>query len=120
MGFEVLTTLEDMPIYKGQRIDYRISPVFNISMKWTTLITHVEHGISFVDFQEKGPYKYWNHYHEFVANEAGVMMKDIVDYELPLGIIGKLAHFLFVKNKLEHIFNYRYQVLTTLFSKKNI
>ena len=40
-------------------------------------------------------------------------MKDTVDYELPFGFIGTLAHGLLVKKKLEHIFNFRYRVFRT-------
>jgi len=43
-------------------------------------------------------------------------MKDTVDYELPFGFLGNLAHALVVKNKLNHIFNYRYHVLEQLFN----
>src|SRR5690606_4529118 len=59
----------------------------------------------------KGPYKYWTHFHEFIPNKGGVLMKDTVDYELPFGFFGKMAHLLFVKNKLAYIFDFRYDVL---------
>lgn len=38
-------------------------------------------------------------------------MKDTIDYELPMGFLGEIAHSFFVKKKLEHIFDYRYGVL---------
>jgi ligand-binding SRPBCC domain-containing protein len=44
-------------------------------------------------------------------------MKDTVDYELSLGFLGEIVHNLFVKSKLEHIFNYRYQILEERFNK---
>ena len=44
------------------------------------------------------------------------MMIDTVDYELPFGIIGKMAHSLMVKKKLNAIFNFRHQVLEQLFN----
>lgn len=118
MGFNVLTSLDDAPIYKGLEIKYRITPLFKIPIYWTTIITQVDEGKSFTDFQQNGPYKYWNHYHEFIPNEKGVLMEDTVDYELPMGLLGKLAHYLFVQKKLEHIFDYRYKVLQGLFYKK--
>ena len=34
-------------------------------------------------------------------------MKDIVHYAMPLGILGRIAHSLFVKKQLNEIFNYR-------------
>ena len=116
MRFIVRSHLEDQLIYEGMQIDYWVSPLLNIPMKWRTKITQVQPNVSFTDFQEKGPYKYWNHFHEFIQNEKGILMKDTVDYELPLGFLGSIAHSVFVKNKLAHIFDYRYQILEKLFN----
>ena len=88
-------------------------------MRWKTLITQVEYQKSFTDLQAKGPYKYWNHFHELETNDNGVLVKDTVDYELPFGFIGTIAHQLFVKKKLESIFNYRYQFLEKKFNQNN-
>jgi ligand-binding SRPBCC domain-containing protein len=41
-----------------------------------------------------------------------------VDYELPFGFLGEIAHSVLVKKKLENIFNYRYKVLEERFNKK--
>lgn len=117
MGFIVTSDLADEPIYEGMIIEYKVSPLLKIPMKWRTKITQVEHNKSFADFQQNGPYKYWNHFHEFIPNEKGVLMKDTVDYELPLGILGSIAHVMVVKSKLNHIFNYRYGILEKLFNQ---
>ncbi len=117
MQFTVLTKLKDDGIYEGMIIDYHVSPLLNIKMNWKTEILKVDYMKSFVDFQLKGPYKLWNHYHEFIENKDGVLARDIVDYELPLGFLGEIAHSLFVKKKLEHIFDYRKQVLEVLFNQ---
>lgn len=116
MGFNVINNLSNKDIYEGMIIEYRVSPMLHIPLKWVTKITQVEKNKSFTDFQEKGPYKYWNHFHEFVPNEKGVLMKDIVDYELPFGLLGRIAHKIFIKKKLQNIFNYRYQFLDKYFS----
>lgn len=118
MKFTVLTQLDNDDIFEGMIIDYSITPIFNIQMHWQTEIIHIDYKKSFVDFQVKGPYKLWHHYHEFIENEKGVLVRDIVDYELPLGFIGKIAHRLFVKKKLEYIFDYRKDVLEVLFNQK--
>jgi ligand-binding SRPBCC domain-containing protein len=44
-------------------------------------------------------------------------MEDIVDYKIPFGILGQIAHPLFVKNKLKQIFKFREKKLTQLFGK---
>ena len=119
MNFVVLTDLPSTKIYEGMEIDYKLSPLLNIPMKWKTRITQVDELKSFTDFQLKGPYKLWNHFHEFIPNENGVLVKDTVDYELPLGFLGKIAHSLFVRSKLESIFKHRFQVLEEKFNKKS-
>ncbi|WP_312344279.1 SRPBCC family protein [Chryseobacterium binzhouense] len=118
MNFIVRTQLSDDNIYKGMIIDYFVSPMLNIKMSWQTEITEVDFQKSFTDFQKKGPYKLWNHRHDFIENENGVLMKDTVDYELPLGFLGEIAHGIFVKKKLEHIFDYRTKVLEEMFNQK--
>lgn len=117
MAFTVISEDSDQPIFVGMRIDYTVSPLLNIPLKWTTKIIQVEKNKSFTDFQEKGPYKYWHHFHEFIPNEKGVLMKDTVDYELPLGILGTIAHQLMVKNKLKKIFDFRFKVLDQFFNR---
>lgn len=118
MAFTVLSEQSTDKIFEGMIIDYTVSPLFGIPLKWKTRITEVIPNKSFTDFQEKGPYKLWNHRHEFIPNENGVLMIDKVDYELPFGVLGNLAHRLFVKKKLDKIFNYRFHILEKLFNKK--
>ncbi|WP_419495030.1 SRPBCC family protein [Chryseobacterium bernardetii] len=115
MGFTVVTEMEDDEIYEGMLIDYYVSPLFGIKMKWQTEITHVDFQKSFIDFQKKGPYKLWKHHHEFIPNDEGVLMRDTIDYELPMGFLGEIAHSLFVKKKLDYIFDYRFRVLSKVF-----
>ena len=117
MAFTVLSEQKSNKIFEGMIIDYTVSPLLGIPLKWKTRITSVIPNKSFTDFQEKGPYKLWNHHHEFIPNEKGVLMIDKVDYELPFGLLGNIAHALFVKKKLEKIFNYRFQILENLFNK---
>lgn len=116
MGFKVLSDYNDEQIFEGMIISYTVSPLLKIPLKWRTRISQVQLNRSFTDFQEKGPYKYWNHFHEFIPNKDGVLIKDTVDYELPFGILGNIAHRIFVKKKLAQIFDFRYGVLEKLFN----
>ncbi len=119
MAFVVKSDLENEPIYEGMEINYTVSPLYRIPMKWRTKITQVVFQKSFTDIQEKGPYKYWNHFHQFESNERGVLIKDTVTYELPFGFLGTIAHKLLVKKKIESIFSYRYKVLEDKFNQKS-
>lgn len=118
MKFTVLTKLQNDEIYKGMIIDYTVSPLLGIPLDWQTEITQVDFKKSFTDFQQKGPYKLWNHFHEFIENPEGVLIKDTVDYELPMGFLGEIAHSILVKKKLENIFNFRQEVLDVMFNNK--
>ncbi len=118
MGFTVRTDLPEGGIYEGMIIEYTVSPIWSIPLNWKTKIVQVDYQKSFTDFQQKGPYKLWKHHHEFIPNSQGVLMIDTLEYELPFGIIGKVAHSLLVKKKLTKIFSYRYGMLAKLFNKK--
>ncbi len=102
---------EPEPIHRGQRIEYVVRPLLGIPLSWITEITEVEEPGMFVDEQMKGPYRLWRHRHIFKAVEGGVEMKDIVEYQLPFGALGRLFHPIIVKSKLEEIFTYRYDVI---------
>lgn len=116
MGFDVLTSVPK-EMYEGLMIAYTVKPLLGISMNWVTEITHVKDRNYFVDEQRKGPYKIWHHEHHFKEIEEGVEMTDIVSYELPMGVLGRLAHPILVRKKLEEIFDYRNKVIEEIFGK---
>ncbi|GAA4324521.1 SRPBCC family protein [Pontixanthobacter gangjinensis] len=116
MGFEILSG-EDRPMFPGQIIQYIVTPVAGIKTKWVTEITHVKEGEYFVDEQRFGPYSLWHHKHFIKPIPGGVEMEDIIDYKLPLGILGQLAHPILVKPKLNEIFDYRKNKLIELFGE---
>ncbi|XZF13584.1 SRPBCC family protein [Chitinophagaceae bacterium MMS25-I14] len=111
------TTSGPLPdeIYPGQIITYKVSPVLGIPLFWMTEITHVMPGKLFVDEQRRGPYRLWHHQHHFAATIHGTLMTDIVHYQLPLSLFGTIAHRLFVKRRLEDIFDYRFKKISELF-----
>lgn len=102
-------------MYAGQLIEYRVSPLLGIPMYWMTEITQVVEGKYFIDEQRFGPYSLWHHQHHFREVEGGVEMTDIVHYKIPMGILGVVADKLFVRKKLETIFDYRYVAVDKLF-----
>lgn len=114
MGFEILSGAETS-MYPGQIIQYIVKPFPWMSTKWVTEITHVKEGSYFVDEQRFGPYSLWHHKHFIRPVEGGVEMEDIIDYKLPLGILGRIMHFLVVRKQLNNIFEYRKNKLIQLF-----
>ncbi len=117
MGFKIISQHHGERMYAGQIIEYKVSPVPGIPLYWMTEITHVEDKKYFVDEQRFGPYSLWHHQHHFKEVTEGVEMTDIVHYKLPLWFLGDVAHALFVKKQLQHIFDYRYKKVEELFSK---
>jgi len=114
MGFEILSGAEG-PMYEGQIIHYTVAPFPGFRTRWVTEITHLREGSYFVDEQRFGPYSFWHHKH-FVSEVAnGTEMRDIIDYKLPLGLLGSLAQTLFVRRQLTGIFRYREKTLEATF-----
>ena len=111
MGFVIREPFDDRPMYAGQRITYTVKPVLGIPLTWVTLIEDVQAPHRFVDTQVKGPYKRWRHLHTFEEVDGGVLMRDRVEYELPMGPLGELAHTIFVRQRLKDIFDYRHATL---------
>lgn len=115
MGFEVTTPYLSEKMYAGMIISYKVSPVLNFKVDWVTEITHVKENEFFVDEQRIGPYKLWHHQHHLIQMQEGVLMRDIVTYQPPFGILGALANKLLISKKLNEIFNYRKIVLEKKF-----
>lgn len=107
----------DRPMYPGQIIQYIVTPILGIKTKWVTEITHVQDKKYFVDEQRFGPYALWHHKHFIKEIPGGVEMEDIIDYKVPMGILGQLVHPFLVKPKLDEIFNYRHKKLIELFGE---
>jgi ligand-binding SRPBCC domain-containing protein len=105
LRFRVLTPTP-VEMRTGVRIDYALS-LFGIPLRWRSRITAWEPGVRFVDEQEVGPYSVWRHTHEFVSEGHSTTVRDIVDYSLPFGPVGSLAHVLFVERALGRIFDFR-------------
>jgi ligand-binding SRPBCC domain-containing protein len=116
MSFDILSGA-DRPIFAGQIIQYLVTPIFGIKTKWVSEITHVEKGEYFVDVQLFGPYALWHHKHFIKEIPGGVEMEDIIDYKVPMGILGQFVHPFLVKPKLNEIFEYRRKKLIELFGE---
>ncbi|WP_136483008.1 SRPBCC family protein [Cognatitamlana onchidii] len=116
MGFNILSGA-DRAMFAGQIIQYIVTPVLGIKTKWVTEITHCIDKSYFVDEQRFGPYALWHHKHFIKPIKNGVEMEDIIDYKIPFGFLGQLAHPILVKPKLEEIFNYRTKKLEDIFGK---
>ena len=116
LSFDIRTP-SPVPMAEGALIDYRIT-LGPLPMNWRTLIEVYEPPHRFVDVQLRGPYALWRHEHLFEAADGGTSIRDRVDYALPFGPLGTLAHAAVVKRRLHRIFAYRRDVVARMFSEE--
>ena len=114
LGFKITSPVAGA-MYEGQIITYKVKLAPLVWVPWVTEIKAVDEGVSFIDEQRFGPYKFWHHRHHFEAVDGGVRMTDLVHYGLPFGPIGCLAQVLMVRRKLEWIFGQRRKLLEKRF-----
>lgn len=119
MGFDIISGA-DRSMFPGQIIQYIVTPVLGIKTKWVTEITHVSDQKYFVDEQRFGPYALWHHKHFLREIPGGVEMEDVIDYKVPMGILGQMAHPILVRPKLNEIFEYRRKKLIEMFGEFNV
>lgn len=116
LGFKILTP-RPIEMCAGAVIDYRIK-LSGLPMRWKTLIESFVPGEKFVDVQLTGPYARWHHTHTFRDVPEGTEVGDRIEYELPLGPLGRIAHFILVKRQLRTIFDHRQHVMRELFPRR--
>lgn len=121
LGFTIRTP-DPIEMSVGLQIQYSIR-LAGLRTGWTSVITEFDAPHRFVDEQLRGPYRLWRHRHTFEAVEGGTLVRDEVEYALPLGWLGRLAHPVFVRSQLRKIFAYRRAVVDHFFaipfSRKN-
>jgi len=119
MKFKILYVSGGERTYAGQIIRYKVNVLPGIAMHWVTEITQVKEPYHFIDEQRFGPYAMWHHQHHFREVPGGVEMTDEVNYAIPLGILGRLANWLFVERQVKAIFDFRNSALLQMFGQHN-
>ncbi len=115
MSFEFLS--DDFDMREGLEIEYRLKPLLGVPVGWRTRITSFQPPLSFTDIQLAGPYKRWEHRHTFEAVPGGTLVRDRVDYEMPLGVLGEVGHAWLVRTELTNIFRHRARVIERIFER---
>ncbi len=92
-------------------ISFRPFPFSPVRVPWDAEITEFAWNDHFCDVQHRGPFAYWRHCHSLESQSResveGTLLRDHVEYELPLGSLGDLANALFVSRQMKYIFDYR-------------
>lgn len=109
LRFRVLAAT-DREVREGTRIAYRLR-LHGIPLRWESRIAEYVENELFADEQVVGPFRYWYHRHLFRPVRGGVAIEDVVEYRMPVGVLGRLAHGAFVRRQLAGIFEYRAGVI---------
>jgi ligand-binding SRPBCC domain-containing protein len=112
LDFELLTS-QPIAMHLGTQIEYRLH-VHRVPIRWLSRIEVWDEQRCFVDRQLRGPYRLWHHRHDFANVAGGTRVRDRVDYALPLGPLGELAHALLVRRDLDRIFDFRRETVARL------
>ena len=103
-------------IVRGVTIEYRLR-IYRVAVRWITLVEAYEPPSRFAYVQLKGPYALWRH---TVACEAigprDTRVRDMVEYAMPLGPAGAIAHAVFAGRAIRRVFDFRAAELSRMFS----
>jgi ligand-binding SRPBCC domain-containing protein len=108
--FRILTP-RPIEMRAGTRIEYRLR-LRGIPIRWLTEIAEWAPGSHFVDVQRRGPYRRWEHRHEFEEKDGGTEIRDDVRFAAPLDW---LVHGWLVAPDVRRIFTYRHGELLRRF-----
>ena len=87
--------------------------------RWIAKHTAYDPPKMFEDVQVAGPFRSWRHRHIIEARTDGAMLRDQIDYEPPLGFLGRLVAPLLIERRLERLFEFRHQVTREWCEKKD-
>ncbi|HRI43738.1 MAG TPA: SRPBCC family protein [Fimbriimonadaceae bacterium] len=115
LRFEIVTPLP-IDMHEGALIDYRIR-LNGLPMNWRTEITLWEPPHRFIDTQLRGPYRVWIHEHRFRAVGGQTEVTDRVDYLAPGWLLEPLVDRLFVRRRVEAVFEHRARIIEEIFGR---
>ena len=97
-------------INKDETVTWQAKHLFKLR-QFTSKITGMKSPDFFVDEMIKGDFTSFHHEHHFKTAENGTIVIDIIHFETPYGIIGKLANGLFLTSYLERLLTKRNEVI---------
>jgi ligand-binding SRPBCC domain-containing protein len=88
---------------------------WGVTQRMVNEITAFEDGVLIVEEQRQGPFRSWKQTQRFAPETGGgVRITDVIEYEPPGGVLGRLATAEVIGRELEGIFSYRQKMLTEL------
>ena len=97
-------------IRDGARVVLNV-PAGPVTTRWVMEHEGYVPNAQFRDVMRRGPFAHWEHTHRFVALGPGrSALEDVIDYALPLGVLGRVAGGAFARAKIRRAFAYRHAV----------
>ena len=87
---------------------------FGIKQKLTSKITIFNRPHQFRDSMVKGAFKRFDHDHFFEVKNLQTVMKDVFDYDSPLGIFGSIADRIFLEKYMTRLLKSRNKLIKTV------
>ena len=81
-----------------------------IKMRWVARHTRYDPPRMFEDTQMKGPFRSFRHRHIVEPHADGAILRDEIDYEPPLGFLGRAVAPWLIERRLRKLFDYRHEV----------
>jgi ligand-binding SRPBCC domain-containing protein len=94
----------------GQDVTWRATH-FGIPFTMTSRVTELERPHRFVDQQVDGPFRSFHHEHLLTSAGAGTLMTDRVQFDAPLGVVGRLVEWAVLGRYLRHLIEVRGEYL---------
>lgn len=100
---------------EGAVIEFRVRAGL-LPVRWSSRIEGFRPPHGFVDVMLRGPFRSWRHLHTFEGRGDGTVLCDLVEYSMPLGPLGRVAHALWVRRQVEASFDFRRDAATAALS----
>ena len=81
-----------------------------VTTRWIAEHRHFVPPHSFEDIQISGPFRSWLHRHIVTPSGNGALLRDDIEFEPPLWVLGRLAAAFLITPRLEKLFRYRHEV----------
>ena len=102
-------------IKDGAQVSLRVGP-WPLSLRWDLEHRDYQEGRSFTDVQVRGPFRSWTHVHRMIPQgPSSSVLEDAIEYEMPFGILGRMAARIFMQPKLARLFAFRHEVTRRAF-----
>ncbi len=97
-------------INKNETVTWQAKHLFK-TRQFTSKIIEMVKPDFFIDEMIKGDFKSFRHEHHFKLAENGTIVIDLINFETPYGIAGKIANRLFLKSYIEKVLTKRNNVI---------